>query len=283
MSQLRKTLDIESPPVLVLGAGLIAGTAEVIITYPLDTIKTHMQINSNTNIFNTSRNILNTSGFLGLYYGVIPSITQVAGKASIRFTLYEQIRNKFKNDNGDVTNSKNLIAGLISGAMEAIIWTSPTERIKILQQNSNKYIPTANIIRNIIKTDGIMGLYKGTVPTIYKQSLSVGSRFWLYNIIKEYFQNDGKQINSYQTLFTGFIAGGLSTTFNHPFDVVKSRIQSNKNQGGTFSIMTDIYQKNGIKGLFSGLTPRFYRVGLAQGITFLIYESILSFYKTHYH
>ena len=283
MSQLRKTLDIESPPFLVLGAGLIAGTAEVIITYPLDTIKTHMQINSNTNLFNTSRNIINKSGFSGLYYGVIPSITQVAGKASIRFTLYEQIRNRLKNGNGVITNSKNLISGLISGAIEAIIWTSPTERIKILQQNSNKYIPTGNIIRNIIKTDGIMGLYKGTVPTIYKQSLSVGSRFWLYNIIKEYFQNDEKQINSYQTLFTGFIAGGLSTTFNHPFDVVKSRIQSNKNQGGTFSIMNDIYQKNGIKGLFSGLTPRFYRVGLAQGITFLIYESILSFYKTHYH
>ena len=283
MSQLRKTIDKESPPFLVLGAGLIAGTAEVIITYPLDTIKTHMQINSNTNLFNTTRNIVNKSGLSGLYYGVIPSITQVACKASIRFTLYEQIRNRLKNGNGGITNSKNLISGLISGAIEAIIWTSPTERIKILQQNSTEYIPTSNIIRNIIKNDGIIGLYKGTIPTIYKQSLSVGSRFWLYNLIKDYFENDGKKINSYQTLFIGFIAGGLSTTFNHPFDVVKSRIQSNKNQGGTFSIINDIYQKNGIKGLFSGLTPRFYRVGLAQGITFLIYESIVSFYKTRHH
>lgn len=283
MSQLRKTIDKDSPPFLVLGSGVIAGTAEVIITYPLDTIKTHMQINSNTNLFNTTRSIVNKSGLSALYYGAIPSIIQVVGKTSIRFTLYEQIRKRLKNGDGVITNSKNLISGLISGAIEAIIWTSPTERIKILQQNSTEYIPTSNIIRNIIKNDGIIGLYKGTIPTIYKQSLSVGSRFWLYNLIKDYIENDGKKINSYQTLFTGFIAGGLSTTFNHPFDVVKSRIQSNKNQGGTFSIMNDIYQKNGIKGLFSGLTPRFYRVGLAQGITFLIYESILSFYKTHYY
>ena len=283
MSQLRKTIDKESPPLLVLGAGLIAGTTEVIITYPLDTIKTHMQINSNINIFNTARNIVNKSGFIGLYYGIIPSITQVAGKASIRFTLYEQIRHKLKGDNSGISNSINLIAGLLSGAVEAIIWTSPTERIKILQQDSKKYIPTKMMIANIIKTDGIHGLYKGTVPTIYKQSLSVGSRFWLYNIIKDHFQKDGGKINSYQTLFTGFIAGGLSTTFNHPFDVVKSHIQSNKNQGGTFVIMKDIFKTNGIKGLFSGLTPRFYRVGLAQSITFLIYESIFEFYKKHNH
>lgn len=281
MSQLRKTIDTESPPSLVLTAGLVAGTTEVLLTYPLDTIKTHMQIKSNITMFNTFRNIVHNSGYFALYYGVTPSIAQVSGKASIRFTLYEQVRNKLKDNNGFISNSKNLVAGLLSGAVEAIIWTSPTERIKILQQNAKKYIPTSNIIRNVIKTDGILGLYKGTVATIYKQSLSVGSRFWLYNIIKDMFQKDGKKINSYQTLFTGAIAGGLSTTFNHPFDVVKSHIQSNKNNGGIFTIMCHIYQNDGFKGLFSGLSPRFYRVALAQSITFLIYESIISFYNTY--
>jgi len=55
-----------------------------------------MQINSNTNLFNTTRTIVNKSGLSSLYYGAIPSIIQVVGKTSIRFTLYEQIRKRLK-------------------------------------------------------------------------------------------------------------------------------------------------------------------------------------------
>ena len=279
MSQLRKTLDNQNPSELVLAAGAIAGSAEVITTYPLDTIKTHMQIQKNGNSFKTGMNIIKNSGIQGLYYGVIPSLAQVAGKASLRFTLYEKIKNSFKDKNGKVSNSKNLIAGLSSGAIEAMVWTSPTERVKIIQQKSQKYISTQNVISNILRNNGIQGLYIGTVPTIYKQSLSVGSRFWMYNLIKEFFEKDGQKITSSQTVFTGALAGGLSTTFNHPFDVVKSRIQSNTNKGKTFQIMKDIHQKEGIFSLFSGLSPRFYRVAIAQGVTFYIYESIINFYQ----
>ena len=279
MSQLRKTIDTDLPPFLVLSAGAIAGTTEVITTYPLDTIKTHMQIKPKINQFNTLKNILSNTGMMGLYFGVIPSIAQVAGKVSLRFTIYEQLRNKLKNDKGNISNTQNLIAGLASGAIEALIWTSPTERVKILQQNSVKYISTINVIKNTIKSDGPLGLYKGTVQTIYKQSLSVGSRFWLYNLIKDYLNQDGKKITSYQTVFTGALAGGLSTTFNHPFDVVKSRIQSNTDKGSTFSVMNNIYKKEGMNSLFAGLSPRFFRVALAQGITFYIYESIIQCYN----
>tara|TARA_B100000524_G_scaffold283170_1_gene158970 strand:+ start:156 stop:1004 length:849 start_codon:yes stop_codon:yes gene_type:complete len=279
MSQLRKTLDSQNPSELVLAAGAIAGSAEVITTYPLDTIKTHMQIKKNGNTLTTGMNIIQKSGIKGLYFGVIPSLAQVAGKASLRFTLYEKIKNSFKDENGKVSNSKNLIAGLSSGAIEAMVWTSPTERVKIIQQNSKKYISTQNVISNILTNNGIQGLYIGTVPTIYKQSLSVGSRFWMYNLIKDFFEKDGQKITSSQTVFTGALAGGLSTTFNHPFDVVKSRIQSNTNKGKTFQIMKDIHQKEGIFTLFSGLSPRFYRVAIAQGVTFYIYESIINFYQ----
>ena len=44
MSQLRKALDKNHPREAVVAAGALAGVAEITATYPLDTIKTHMQV-----------------------------------------------------------------------------------------------------------------------------------------------------------------------------------------------------------------------------------------------
>ena len=43
--------------------------------------------------------------------------------------------------------------------------------------------------------------------------------------------------------------------------------------------MNNIYKKEGMNSLFAGLSPRFFRVALAQGITFYIYESIIQCYN----
>ena len=48
MSQLRKTVHEDKYPThIVLFGGLLGGISEIITTYPLDTIKTNLQINPN--------------------------------------------------------------------------------------------------------------------------------------------------------------------------------------------------------------------------------------------
>ena len=287
MSQLRKTLDEKNhPKEAILFGGIVAGIGEVIFTYPLDTIKTQLQINPKKykNIVDCGSHIIKTNGIMGLYYGIFPSLLQVAGKSGIRFTIYDTICNNLKNNDGSISNYNCFLSGLCAGAVEAIIWTSPTERLKILQQkqsdNGIRCSSSISLIKNTIKYNGIMGLYIGTVPTIIKQSASVGVRFYLYNLLKNKFIDPNKSPEKWKTIIIGGVSGCLSTVINHPVDVIKSYIQSKNNKNNIFKTTRLIINKYGYLSLMNGLKARFLRVGIAQGITFTIYESFLSYYES---
>ena len=221
-----------------------------------------------------------TGGF-GIVLYIYASLSQ-GGKAAIRFTTYDYIKEVLQNNNKEISsNKKNLIAGVMSGAIESVIWTAPTERIKILQQKMPKSISTISLIQDTIKTKGISSLYQGTVPTILKQSASVGSRFWLYGVLKDKISSPETDIKLYQTLLIGSIAGGLSTIFNHPIDVIKSNIQANdkRKKEGIIKCGKRLINTQGYQSLWKGINARFIRVALAQGITFAVYESFLSLFK----
>ena len=283
MSQLRKTVyEHKYPPHIVLIGGLCGGISEILTTYPLDTIKTHLQIYpfKYNGIFHCGNQLVYNYGIKSLYKGINASLAQVGGKAAIRFTVYDYINNLLRDNNGYICNQKKLISGLMAGTIESIVWTAPTERIKILQQKNSKY--TFNTLK-IINMYGFKGLYIGTIPTIIKQSTSVGIRFWLYNVLKDKFINSDKNISSIKTLCIGFIAGSCSTVLNHPFDVIKSNIQSNETQKkiNIYKCFKQLIKENDVLSLFNGLNARFIRTGIAQGVTFVVYENFISLYKKY--
>ena len=100
MSQLRKTMyENKHPTHIILLGGLLGGTSEILTTYPLDTIKTHLQIypNKYKGVFNCGSYLVRNYGVSSLYKGMNASLAQVGGKAAIRFTVYDNINNSINN------------------------------------------------------------------------------------------------------------------------------------------------------------------------------------------
>ena len=82
-------------------------------------------------------------------------------------------------------------------------------------------------MREIVKSEGILGTYQGLTATVLKQGSNQAIRFLVFNNLKSYFQagDNTKEIGIARTFFSGGVAGGASVLGNAPLDVVKTRMQ----------------------------------------------------------
>jgi solute carrier family 25 (mitochondrial citrate transporter), member 1 len=170
------------------------------------------------------RYTVHTTGFLSLYRGLAPTLLGSVPKAGIRFGLNSVIKDLLRDPTtGQLTPAKNFVAGLGAGVAEAIIIVAPVETVKTKCIELNQ--PFVKGFRHILKTEGIAGVYQGSVATALKQGSNQGLRFMWFNEFKRIVTADGeKPMTPALSLLGGMSAGCFSTLGNNPFDVVKTRM-----------------------------------------------------------
>ena len=130
--------------------------------------------------------------------------------------------------------------------------------------------------RNIIKQEGLKGLYQGYTPTLIRQSLNQASRFLFYQHYKEYIIQKNKQFSPYHSLQGGVFAGIFSVIISTPADVLKTQMQEGKKES-ILPIIKNIYKQFGISGFWRGSLARMLRVAPGQGVMFFTYEGVSNF------
>jgi hypothetical protein len=267
-----------------LVAGAIAGAVDTCITMPLDTLKTQFQLQSHKNLRTLTRSIIEASGVRGLYAGFFPFLVQASGKASVRFFSYYSLCAAI--DSVGIDRSKNAASwsfacGSVAGMLEALLWTTPSERVKVMQQAAATKAGSNRVtFMDVLRTQGIRGVYVGAIPTALRQGSSVAIRFTvveqLQGLSKRVTKSDGSAYLPAPAVsfLAGGIGGGLSVVFNNPIDVLKSRIQAGF-KGGMLSCAKDVYQTRGILAFGSGLTLRVPRLFLSQAIQFMVVDETL--------
>lgn len=51
-------------------------------------------------------------------------------KASVRFLTFDSIKNVLVDENGHLSMSSGILAGMMAGCVESVVAVTPTERIK---------------------------------------------------------------------------------------------------------------------------------------------------------
>ncbi|KAI5955889.1 TPC1 [Candida jiufengensis] len=193
----------------------------------------------------------------------------------------------------DVTPYEALIAGSIAGGTSRAI-TAPLDTIKIrlqLQQHTFKHRETVpTIIKNLLKEEGIIALWKGNVPAEILYILYGGVQFTSYSIFSKSLSKFEKDYNlklssASHSLIVGLGAGFASTIITYPFDLLRTRLVANKKKNllSMTKVFRGILRSEGLKGMFVGIRPAMFSVALNTGLMFWSYELAREFSSDYKH
>lgn len=148
-----------------------------------------------------------------------------------------------------------------------------------------------------LQEGGFLSLWKGLVPTLWRDVPFSGIYWMGYEYYKDYFikrsvdhaqylNYNNDNIGNWKLFMASFLSGATSgciaTLFTQPFDVLKTRrqasllgIPTNKQDVGKKKLVSlgrSILANEGITGLFLGLPARITRVPIACAIMVSTYE-----------
>lgn len=145
-----------------------------------------------------------------------------------------------------------------AGIIESI-FMQPFDTIKVLKQ-SNQY--DINKIRN-----NPYSLYKGLTPFTGQMFVKYFLRFTTFETLKS------KNNNFIHNFSAGIVAGTIESLFITPFELIKTNLQTTK-ENKPLSSIKNIIDKNGIKGLYRGYISTCMRQSINQSFNFSVYYKI---------
>lgn len=207
---------------------------------------------------------------------------------SFRFGAFETLKNRIQDSNGQLSSSGKLLCGLGAGVCEAIVAVTPMETIKVKfindQRSANpKFKGFVHGVGEIVKSEGIGGVYKGLTATILKQGSNQAIRFFVLETLKDVYKGDDpkKPVPKLVVGVFGALAGAASVFGNTPLDVVKTRMQGLEaaKYKNTADCAMKILKNEGPAAFYKGTVPRLGRVCLDVAITFMIYDSFMDLFN----
>ncbi|KFQ34081.1 Solute carrier family 25 member 40, partial [Mesitornis unicolor] len=236
--------------------------------------------------------LIQTEGIKSLWSGLPPTLIMALPTTVICFTCYDQLSEALKSRVGKDEEHIPIIAGCLSrfGTVSVV---NPLELINTsMQYRRLSYKQLYTCISNKVAADGWFSLWRGWSSTVLRD-VPFSATYW-YNY-ERFKRMMCKELGAHEpTLFIAFTSGAASGTIaaviTQPFDVVKTYRQTELWESKTLKIpqrdcistcavMRKIVAKNGIAGLFAGVTPRLFKVAPACAIMISTYEYGKSFFS----
>lgn len=141
--------------------------------------------------------------------------------------------------------------------------TAPLERVKIIAQTEEAETTVSQLLRRIMRNEGIRGLFVGNAANTLRVFPFGGTVCLAYSQIVGVLptKNEFHPMEPFYRGFAGAAAGAIATLVTYPLDVVKARMSVTDSQyrtiGGT---IRKIVAAQGVRGLYNGLGPSVFAV-----------------------
>ncbi|KAK9457859.1 mitochondrial carrier domain-containing protein [Dipodascopsis uninucleata] len=256
-----------------LVAGAFAGIMEHTVMYPVDAIKTRMQVLSfspssaskaYSGISNAISRISSTEGAKALWRG-ITSVALGAGPAhAVYFGVYEISKNSFGGNEGAGYHpfATALAGACATTASDALM--NPFDVIKQrMQLAGSRYKSVFSCARHIYRNEGFATFYLSYPTTLFMNIPLTALNFTTYEALSKLLNPDRKY-DPLTHCIAGGLAGAIAAAATTPMDVIKTFLQtkgvSSDATVRSASSISDaarvIYTREGTVGFFRGLRPR---------------------------
>ncbi|KAF3794444.1 Mitoferrin [Nymphaea thermarum] len=268
-------------------AGSIVGCTEHVAMFPVDTLKTRLQVpaaGSAISIQQALRSIVKLEGPLGLYRGVVAMILGAGPAHAVYFSVYELCKSRLGGNLSGHHPFAHALSGVAATVASDAVFT-PMDVVKQrLQVESSPYRGLADCIRRVMREVGLKGFYASYKTTILMNAPFTAVHFATYEAVKRVLMEISPGSASEERLLVhltaGAAAGALAGVVTTPLDVVKTRLQC-QGVGGcdrftsssVGNVIRLIVQKEGYTGLTRGWRPRMLFHGPAAAICWSTYEA----------
>ncbi|EHL00735.1 putative Mitochondrial carnitine/acylcarnitine carrier protein CACL [Glarea lozoyensis 74030] len=260
-------------------AGYISGAAGILIGNPLDVIKVRLQAGTPVTTAPSSyTSQFSTAGSL-----IRGATAPILGYGALNALLF-------------MTYNRSAIGGLATWVV-----STPTELVKCRAQMSTSASTSSSwgITKDIIRAEGLRGLYFGGIVTALRDSIGYGFYFWSYELstrsLKSRFGNETNSTaqEAAQVLLCGGLAGVITWASIFPLDMIKTRVQTQisvpqyavegepliastpQRRLGAIEIAQNAYRVEGMGVFFRGLGVCSFRAFIVNAAQWAVYEWIM--------
>ncbi|UPX19162.1 Fe(2+) transporter, variant 2 [Ascochyta rabiei] len=287
------------PPNFSLGANMLAGAfagiAEHSVMYPVDMLKTRMQVINpgptatyQNSIANALVTVSRAEGFRSLWKGLSSVILGAGPAHAVYFASYEAAKHALGGNEGE-SHEHHPLAAAASGAAATITsdaLMNPFDVIKQrMQLHGSIYTSVSHCARDVFRKEGIGAFYVSYPTTLCMTVPFTALQFMSYESISKVMNPTGRY-DPYTHCFAGGLAGGFAAALTTPLDVIKTLLQTRgsardvelRTVSGLLQAAKIIHQREGYKGYFRGLKPRIITTMPSTAICWSAYEMAKAFF-----
>lgn len=292
-----KELSVLERAVIGAAAGGIAGAFTYVCLHPLDTIKTKLQTKGASEIYNGTVDAIvktfKSRGILGFYSGVSAVIVGSTASSAVYFGTCEFGKSILSR----IPRYPPLLIPPTAGAMGNIVSSAimvPKELITQRMQAGAKG-RSWNVLLSILEKDGILGLYAGYSATLLRNLPAGVLSYSSFEYLKAAVLSKTKKANlePFQSVCCGALAGAISASLTTPLDVVKTRLMTQVHgevtnkaaaamYGGIAATVKQILKEEGWVGFTRGIGPRVLHSACFSAIGYFAFETARLTILNHY-
>ncbi|KAJ2451823.1 hypothetical protein EV183_003351 [Coemansia sp. RSA 2336] len=281
-------------------AGAGGGIISMVVTYPLITVGTRLQVQRNnkdatayTGNMDALRKIVSQEGVAGLFSGLESAVFGAAVTNGVYYYFFEAVKSAFEraSQRKAMSTVESMVSGAVAGAMTCIItnpiWvvnTRLTVKQKKKQQEegeAEKAPSTISAFMEIIKEDGVLSLWQGLIPAlilVINPIIQYTAFEQLKNRVERF-----RKLGSLDFFVLGAISKLCATSITYPYILIKSRMQlkQSKNENERYKSLVDGLRKviaaEGIAGLYKGIESKLLQSVLTASFLFMSKEALFSY------